>query len=170
MKKVAKSTRARAQKKTASTASDPKPLPADADAIVKAFEQSTGLSGLSAELKDRSDGSFLIIKVGNPTERFYSIVNNINETLPSESRFHGRVTLRREGRQSWLTSPEARLFQRTLSERLTVGRESVREEFFRAISHRCSAPRFRSRVLSIIWCLDGAVPASQRYSFMRRRS
>jgi hypothetical protein len=106
------------------------PLPPDVTAILDSFEQSTGLSGLSVDLKERGDGFYLVIKVANPTDRFYGIVNNINETLPPENRFQGRVTLQREARLSWPTAPETRFFQQTLSERLTVGRNSVREEFF----------------------------------------
>jgi len=101
----------------------------DVAEVVGIFEGATGLHGLSAEVKERSDGAFLIIKVGNATDRFYAIVNNINETLPPDNRFAGRVTLKKEARHGWLVAPETRLFQQTLSERLTVGRNSVQEEF-----------------------------------------
>jgi len=105
-------------------------LAPDAQYVLAAFEQKSGLFGLTAEVKSRFDGDYLVINVGNPTNRFFEMLQVLSGELSGNSRFCGRVTLAKVGRKVWLHSPESLLFQKVLSESLTIGRESLQEDFF----------------------------------------
>jgi hypothetical protein len=98
----------------------------DIKRILGEFETRSGLSGVDYELKDRPDGQALIIRLSNPTERFYRVLQEINasEGAVTTSTVQRRIPANR------LLSPEARYFHRILAESLNINRYSFKEDFF----------------------------------------
>jgi hypothetical protein len=95
-----------------------------------AFEQKSGLHGIDAELKQRSDGDLLVIKVANPTERLFRVLEEVREQQVAASGEDLRATLERAAKQNPLQSAEGRLLLRTLSESLNINRNSFKSDFF----------------------------------------
>ena len=104
-------------------------LPAEAQAIVRAFEGFTGLSDLTASVKTRSDGQLLIVDVA-PIERFYRALQATYTKISEDNPFRDRVSFHRSEVKNWLTRPETRLFERFLSEGSTIGKQNLGADFF----------------------------------------
>lgn len=100
------------------------------NALKSAFEQQSGLLGIDAELKQRPDGDLLIIRVANPTERLFRILEAVREKLMTTSGAEMRGTLQRTAKPNPLQSAEGRLLLRTLSESLNINRNSFKDDFF----------------------------------------
>lgn len=101
----------------------------EAQAIIDQFEQKTGLLGLQAQAKQRSDGHILILDVA-PIERFYEALQASTAQVGPDNPYFDRVSLHRSEVKNWLTRPEVQLFQRVLSESLTIGRKNLGKDFF----------------------------------------
>ncbi len=103
-----------------------------AEDIVKAFSSHVGFKGedINYELKERSDGYFLIILIGNPTERFFRGLSETIDSVGKDNPLVGRTTLKKKSKKPRIDSVEARTLQRILSESLTVDRYSFQEDFF----------------------------------------
>jgi hypothetical protein len=99
-------------------------------ALKEAFERQSGLLGIDAELKQRPDGALLVIRVTNPTERLFRILEAAREQIVSNSGEELRATLQRAAKANPLQSAEGRLLLRTLSESLNINRNSFKEDFF----------------------------------------
>jgi hypothetical protein len=106
------------------------PLSTAGSEVVAAFSKRTGLQDPAVEVRQRSDGQILIIRLISPAERHYRAANEIAAELPAEHAFAGRIFIRQRkvGRTS-LRDPEARLLQRTLASAVTSDRHSFRGEF-----------------------------------------
>ena len=98
--------------------------------LKNAFEQQSGLLGIDVELKKRSDGDLLVIKVANPTERLFRILESSREQIVLKDGVELRATLVRAAKRNPLQSAEGRLLLRTLSESLNINRNSFKEDFF----------------------------------------
>jgi hypothetical protein len=68
--------------------------------------------------------------VGNPTERLFRALAEVVAEIPETNPFHNKVTLKKQSRDPWISSPEARLLQRVLSESLTVDQHTFADDFF----------------------------------------
>lgn len=98
--------------------------------LKEVFEQQSGLLGADSELKQRPDGDLLVIKVANPTERLFRVLEVAREQIVSKSGEELRATLERAAKPNPLQSAEGRLLLRTLSESLNINRNSFKEDFF----------------------------------------
>jgi Cdc6-like AAA superfamily ATPase len=99
------------------------------DKIEKEFELRTGLSGLRAEVKERETGAILVIKVANPTNRLFRILEQIRSEYGADESDRPLATLVREPGANLLQGAEGRLFLKTLSESLNINRYSFQEDF-----------------------------------------
>ena len=99
------------------------------DKIIKEFELKTGLSGLKTELKERDTGAILVIKVANPTDRLFGILEQLRSQYGTDESEWPLATLIREPGANLLQGAEGRLFLKTLSESLNINRYSFQEDF-----------------------------------------
>jgi hypothetical protein len=104
-------------------------LPINAEKLLSSFEEKTGLANLETSLLSKPDGDYLLIFLANPTERFYSILNQVEREVTQDVLFPTRVTLKRTARENLLQSSESKLFLRSLAESLTASRHSFQEDF-----------------------------------------
>ncbi len=144
----------------------------EAKDIVFEFEKKVGLSDLKFEIKERSDGFFLLIQIGNPTERFYSALARVfTEDCFKDNYFIDRTTLVKISRNPWLISPEARLLQKTLSESLNIGRDSLQDDFFKRYTHSIfgAEEQVLSNANHIIYGRRGSGKSSLLLYAMRKR-
>jgi len=98
--------------------------------LLSVFEQRSGLLGVETELKSRPDGDILIIKVANPTDRMFRILEATREEISAGSEDDLRATITRAAKANALQSAEGRLLLRTLSESLNINRHSFQDDFF----------------------------------------
>jgi hypothetical protein len=95
-----------------------------------AFESQSGLAGVDAEFKQRPDGELLVIKVTNPTERLFRVLESVRAQAVASTGVELRATIERTSKPNPLQSAEGRLLLRTLSESLNINRNSFKEDFF----------------------------------------
>lgn len=106
------------------------PLKEQAQAALSAFERKAGMRGVAHEVRQRSDGAYLILGLAYPGERHYGILEDALTELPDDNPFKVATTLAKWTHADHLDTAETRLLQRVLSESLTVGRDSFSEDFF----------------------------------------
>ena len=99
------------------------------DKIKKEFELKTGLSDLKTELKERETVTVLVIKVANPTDRLFRILEQIRSKYGADDSDRPLVTLMGEPGANLLQGAEGRLFLKTLSESLNINRYSFQKDF-----------------------------------------
>jgi hypothetical protein len=93
--------------------------------VIEEFKTATGLDRVDFVVKERSDGEVLVLRIPNPSERFFEIVNRIGERHPGVT-----ATLEKRAVSKRLDAPEALLLQRKLAESLNVNSRSFKEVFF----------------------------------------
>lgn len=98
--------------------------------FVAEFERRTGLHELEFEYMQRSDGPVGLIRIANPTERHYRILEELRKEFERDRELLIRATLKRVKRADPLNSPEGRLLLRTIDESLNVNRNTFGEDFF----------------------------------------
>jgi hypothetical protein len=94
------------------------------------FEKRSGLNGIEHDVLARSDGEILRIKIANPSNRFFSILEDVRKEVSAKSESDPRATLVKARKPNPLSSAEGRLLLRTLSESLNVSRHTFGEDFF----------------------------------------
>jgi hypothetical protein len=99
------------------------------DAIKRAFEKESGLQELPYELREREGNSVLVLKVANPTERLFRILEQVRDRFGSEENGAPVVTLARKPGTNLLQGPEGKLLLKTLAESLNVNRYSFESDF-----------------------------------------
>lgn len=99
------------------------------DEIKLKFEQVSGLRDVQYELKERPGKSVMILKVANPTERLYGILQQVLADYETDSDEAPLVTLKKQAGDSLLVSPEGKLLLRTLAESLNINRHSFQSDF-----------------------------------------
>jgi hypothetical protein len=104
--------------------------PSAIDRLKELFEQQSGLLGVEAEVRERPDGALLAIKVANPSERLFRVLESARHQILLEYGEDVRGTLVRSSKANPLQSAEGRLLLRTLSESLNINRNSFKEDFF----------------------------------------
>lgn len=99
------------------------------DRVVEAFEKKTGLKGLLYQDVLRANKVVRIVYLSQITERFWSILNECiqNESEAGED-FH--VTLKVKSSDAIISSPEARLLLKVLSESQNINQHSFSGDFF----------------------------------------
>lgn len=87
---------------------------------------------LEYRIKSRPDGYFLIIEFAYPTERFFRVLERINDKLSEAHVFKDRLVLEKRHKKpkNVITIPETQLLKRELSESLTVDRHTFGSDFF----------------------------------------
>ena len=99
------------------------------DEIKKEFELKTGFFGIKTEVKERETGAVLVIKVANPTDRLFRILEEIRSQYGTDESDRPLATLVKEHGADLLQGAEGRLFLKTLSESLNINRYSFQEDF-----------------------------------------
>lgn len=94
--------------------------------------ESLGAISLDHQLKNRPDGPYLLFEVAKPHERFFRLIEAIAKELPENNPFKERMTIvaRQRAPANRLDMPEAQLLRATISETLTIDRNSFEEDFF----------------------------------------
>ena len=97
--------------------------------IVRNFEERSGLTGIQTEFRDRGGNSVLLLKVTNPSERLFEILEQIQRDLATEKSDVPVVTLIKKSSGNLLVGAEGRLFLTTLAESLNINRYSFGSDF-----------------------------------------
>jgi hypothetical protein len=96
--------------------------------ILKNFRRRSGFDGIEYEIKQRADTQVLVLRMANPTERFFRVLQEAKSEIASEDTL--RVTIEKRIPRNRLQSAEAQYFLQTLSESLNISRFSFKEDFF----------------------------------------
>jgi hypothetical protein len=97
--------------------------------VLSNFETQSGLAGIEHDVLSRSDGDVLRIRIANPSERLFKVLEQVRARLATEEHLP-RATLVKSAKQNLINSSEGRLLLRTLSESLNVSRHTFGPEFF----------------------------------------
>ncbi len=93
------------------------------------FEQATGLVGLESEIKERESGLVLVLKMANPTDRFFEILERVRSKFETNDQEKPLATIVKKSGSNLLHSAEGKLLLRTLSEALNINRYSFQDDF-----------------------------------------
>lgn len=92
------------------------------------------MSGIRPDwyLKERPDGSYLVIEFAAPSENHYRIHNAIAVSLSEDNALKDRSTVqvRKSAPNNRLAIPETQMFKKTIAESLTIDRNSFDRDFF----------------------------------------
>ncbi len=94
------------------------------------FEKKSGLSNIPSELREREESDVLLLKVANPTERLFTILNQVLSRFSSDESGTPLVTLVKKSGSNLLQEAEGKLLLQTLSESLNINRYSFQEGDF----------------------------------------
>jgi hypothetical protein len=97
-------------------------------ALLNEFEHRSGLADVDYDVMRRPDGQALVLKMANPTERYYRVLQEIRSQIPVG--LTATSTIKKRIPTNRIQSPEARYFLRTLSESLNISRFSFKDDFF----------------------------------------
>lgn len=102
------------------------------DEVISQFKKLTRLTHVDYALKERSEGDYLIIYLGNPTDRFFELLQRSLNKLPEENPYKQRTTIKRRASSpnNRLQLPETQFLRTTLSESLTATQHSFADDFF----------------------------------------
>ncbi|WP_017324658.1 ATP-binding protein [Synechococcus sp. PCC 7336] len=100
--------------------------------VISQFKQTTRLTQVAYDTKERSEGNYLIIYLHNPTDRFFKLLEQGLDTLPEENPYKKRTTIKKRVSKSSnrLQLPETQFLRTVLSESLTVTEHSFADDFF----------------------------------------
>lgn len=106
-------------------------LDRDANEVVELFQRKTKLTKIPFELKRRGDNPYLIFEVLNPSERLFSILNDVTDSLSEGNSLRESVTIKRRSHPpaNRLLLPETSLLQTVIAESLTVSSSTFGSEF-----------------------------------------
>ena len=97
--------------------------------IKRRFEVKSGLTGIQTELRERGGNGVLLLKVANPTERLFEILEQVRSDLSAGNIEAPLVTLIKKRAKNLLLGAEGRLLLKTLSESLNINRYSFGTDF-----------------------------------------
>lgn len=103
-------------------------LSTEAQVVLREFEKRSGLEGVEYDLRQNLVGEVLILRMANPTERYFGVLEDVLAIVSGDER--PTCTIRKRTPANRLQSPEARYLLRTLAESLTISRHSFKEDFF----------------------------------------
>lgn len=95
------------------------------------FCKKTGMPSVDYELVERVGEQILLIYLSNPTERYYQLLNEIDNIVMQNSLFPIRVTLKKRSPVNYLQSKEVQYLIKEISEGLTVNRYSFGNDYFK---------------------------------------
>lgn len=100
--------------------------------VINQFKKLTRFSYVEYDIKERSDGDYLIIYLGNPTDRFFGLLEQSLSQLSEENPYKEKTTLKKRGatQDDRLQLPEAQYLRTILSESLTATQYSFEDDFF----------------------------------------
>jgi hypothetical protein len=103
-----------------------------ATAIIDAMAQKLNLVQMQHHVKERSDGPYLIVDVALPAERLFRALREAQAQVSADNPFRERATVAQREKTSpdRLSLPECQLLKATLSESLTVDRNTFSDDFF----------------------------------------
>jgi hypothetical protein len=106
-------------------------LEASAKEIVDQFERKTRFHNTNFEIKERSNGDYLILNIVSPSERFFQVISDISDALPESNEFRNRVTIKKRTHPPTdrLSLPETFLLKTVITESLTVSSSTFGTEF-----------------------------------------
>jgi Cdc6-like AAA superfamily ATPase len=102
------------------------------DEVLYQFKKLTRFTHVDYELKERSEGDYLIIYLGNPTNRFFSLLQQGLDELSEENPYKQRTTIKKRtsSPNNRLQLPETQFLRTILSESLTATQHSFTDDFF----------------------------------------
>lgn len=138
-------------------------------AVLQEFEKRSGLEGVEYEVKPALIGQVLILKMANPTERYYGILEGARSQVSEDD--GPMSTIRRRTPTNRLQSPEAKYLLRTLAESLTISPQSFKEDFFARYTKSVSNAEAQVTALAnhIVYGRRGAGKSSLLLYAMRSR-
>lgn len=98
------------------------------ETILTAFGRRSGFNGVEYEVKQRADRQALVLRMANPTERFFRVLQEAKSEIVNDD--PPTVTIEKRMPRNRLQSPEAKYYLQTLSESLNISRFSFKEDFF----------------------------------------
>lgn len=106
------------------------PIDAAREEVCQAITKILNGISLDYHIKNRPDGDFLVFEIAEPSSRFYSIINAVNDYLHEEHLFKNRLSLARrvKRRLDIFNTPEILMLRRELAQSLTVNRNSFQNE------------------------------------------
>lgn len=83
-------------------------------------------------LKARPDGEYIVFEVASLSERFYALINDINDILDESHPFKDKIIIqeRQKKPSNIFEMPEMLLLKKELTQSLTVHRNTFKEDFF----------------------------------------
>jgi len=102
------------------------------DEVINQFKKLTRLTHVEYELKERAEGDYLIVYLGNPTDRFFGLLQQSLNALPEENPYKQRTTIKKRASSpnNRLQLPETHFLRTILSESLTATQHSFADDFF----------------------------------------
>src|ERR1035437_6351078 len=100
----------------------------DVETILSTFRLRSGFRGVEYEVRQRADTQALVLRMANPTERFFRVLQEAKSELAGDDA--PTVTIEKRMPRNRLQSAEAKYFLQTLSESLNISRFSFKEDFF----------------------------------------
>lgn len=103
-----------------------------AEKVANAFAEKLGGIVPTHHVKTRPDGHFLIFEFAKEHDRFHSVLESVNDSLPEDHIFYDRCVIVERSRKpaEILSMPETRLLQKAISESLTIDQYSFEDDFF----------------------------------------
>lgn len=100
--------------------------------VISQFKRDTRFTQVDYEIKERSEGDYLIIYLNNPNERFFELLRQSLDALADENPFKIRTTIKKRTSKpdNRLQLPETQFLRTVLSESLTVTEHSFADDFF----------------------------------------
>jgi hypothetical protein len=99
------------------------------DRIKDRFEKESGLRNLPRELKEREGSSVMVLKVANPTERLFQILEKVRDDFAPDESEPPLATLAKQTANNLLQGAEGKLLLRTIAESLNIDRYSFQDDF-----------------------------------------
>jgi Cdc6-like AAA superfamily ATPase len=100
--------------------------------VISLFAKRLSAVKFDYHLKSRPDGEYVVFEVANLTDRFYSIINDVNASLDDEHFFKDRVIIQERPKKpgNIFEMPEMMLLKKELTQSLTVHRNTFKQDFF----------------------------------------
>jgi hypothetical protein len=138
-------------------------------AVLQKFETRSGLEGVEYEVKHGPARETLVLRLANPTERFYKILQDAKATVSDD--LAPTFTIQKRTPTNRLQSPEAKYLLRTLAESLNISRFSFKEDFFARYTKSVSnaEAQITAAANHIVYGRRGAGKSSLLLYAMRRR-
>lgn len=99
------------------------------DGVKREFQEKSGLEAVPSEVREREGRSVLVLKVVNPTNRLFHILEEARTKFATDEFNAPLATLIKKPGNDFLQGAEGRLLLRTLAESLNINRYSFHADF-----------------------------------------